>query len=240
MVAKNASFYLGILQAGSSIPHREMQKSCQNGCPVYLDRSMNFLAHAYLAGPDAAIQLGGLIGDFVKGPLPAGLPEDVAAGVKLHRHIDSFADAHPAFMRSRSRVSAARRRVSGIMIDLFYDHFLALRWTEFAPDSLQARTTALYALMYEYLELLPPRLQEILPRMSSADWFGSYASSAAIVATVDRMARYRLSRPALLEGGGEELLTHYTDFEADFRAFLPDVLAFSREWLAQYKPGTDF
>ncbi|MCL2657912.1 MAG: ACP phosphodiesterase [Betaproteobacteria bacterium] len=196
---------------------------------------MNFLAHAYLAGPDTAIQLGGLIGDFVKGPLPAGLPKNVAAGVKLHRRIDSFADAHPAFLRSRSRISAARRRVAGIMVDLFYDHFLALRWTEFAPDSLQARTGALYALMHEHMELLPPRLQEILPRMSDADWFGSYASSAAIAATIDRMARHRLSRPALLEGGGEELLVSYAGFEADFRAFLPDALAFSGEWLAQHR-----
>jgi acyl carrier protein phosphodiesterase len=220
---------LGIQQARLSI-HAKM------AAPFILDRPMNFLAHAYLAGPDTAIQLGGLIGDFVKGPLPAGLPEDVAAGVRLHRHIDSFADAHPAFLRSRNRVSAARRRVAGIMVDLFYDHFLALRWAEFAPDSLQARTSALYALMYAQAELLPPRLQEILPRMSGGDWFGSYVSPAAIVETVNRMARHRLSRPALLEGGGEELLANYAGFEADFRAFLPDALAFSGEWLIQHRP----
>ena len=43
----------------------------------------------------------------------------------LHRRIDNFADTHPAFRRSRGRVSAARRRVGGVMVDMFYDHFLA-------------------------------------------------------------------------------------------------------------------
>ena len=53
---------------------------------------MNFLAHAFLAGAKETDQVGGLIGDFVKGPLPAGLPPDLASGVALHRAIDSFAD----------------------------------------------------------------------------------------------------------------------------------------------------
>ena len=53
---------------------------------------MNFLAHTLLAGDAASDRIGGLLGDFVKGLLPAGLPPDLAAGVALHRAIDSFAD----------------------------------------------------------------------------------------------------------------------------------------------------
>ena len=77
---------------------------------------MNFLAHAWLAGDAPADRLGGLMGDFVKGPLPAGLPPDVAEGVRLHRQIDVFAETHPAFRRSRARVSPERRRVAGLAV----------------------------------------------------------------------------------------------------------------------------
>ena len=100
---------------------------------------MNYLAHALLAGDHPADRIGGVIGDFVKGPLdplPAGLGPGLAAGVMLHRRIDSFADTHPAFLRSRGRVSAARRRVAGVMVDMFYDHFLARHWAHFSDQAL--------------------------------------------------------------------------------------------------------
>lgn len=92
---------------------------------------MNYLAHAVLAGPDPLLRLGGLMGDFVKGPLrpaPAHLPERLTQGLRLHRAIDAYAETHPAFRASRARVSPERRRVAGIMVDLFYDHFLARGW----------------------------------------------------------------------------------------------------------------
>ena len=82
---------------------------------------MNFLAHTVLAGADEADRIGGLLGDFIKGPLPAGLPPALASGVALHRAIDGFVDRHPAFLASRARVSPLRRRVAGVLVDLFYD-----------------------------------------------------------------------------------------------------------------------
>ena len=69
---------------------------------------MNFLAHAVLAGAADADRYGGLLGDFVKGLLPAGLPPELAAGVALHRAIDSYADRHPAFIASRQPPAGQR------------------------------------------------------------------------------------------------------------------------------------
>jgi len=86
---------------------------------------MNFLAHAVLAGDDPALIVGGVVGDWIKGLLPGALPADLAHGVALHRAIDSHAETHPAFQRSRNRVSPARRRYAGILVDIYYDHLLA-------------------------------------------------------------------------------------------------------------------
>ncbi|BAL22966.1 ACP phosphodiesterase [Azoarcus sp. KH32C] len=187
---------------------------------------MNFLAHALLAGDAQADQLGGLIGDFVKGPLPAGLPDDVAAGVRLHREIDAFAETEPAFRRSRARVSAERRRVAGVMVDMFYDHFLARHWSDFHPEPLEVFTARMYRLMSEHGELLPPRLAAILPRMRESDWLGSYESPEIIAMALDRMA-HRLSRANPLTGSGAELLADYAGFEADFREFMATARAFA-------------
>lgn len=192
---------------------------------------MNYLAHALLAGDDPADRLGGVIGDFVKGPLPAGLPAAIADGVALHRAIDSYADAHPAFQRSRARVSAERRRVAGIMIDMFYDHFLAVHWARFHAQPLPQFTASVYELMGDHHPLLPPRLAALYPYMRDDDWLASYCSATVIGRALDRMSA-RLTRTNLLTGSGVELLDDYEGYEADFLAFLPDALVFAEEWRA--------
>lgn len=158
---------------------------------------MNFLAHAWLAGDAPADRLGGLIGDFVKGTLPAGLPAELAEGVRLHRRLDSFADTHPAFLRSRERISPARRRVAGVMVDMFYDHFLAARWGDFDTRPLLDFTRGAYRLMADHESILPPRLRALLPRMQADDWLASYRSVDALAYALDRMA-LRLTRSVSL------------------------------------------
>ena len=188
---------------------------------------MNYLAHVFLAGPEPADRLGGLMGDFIKGLLPGSLPPDLAAGVSLHRRLDSYADGHQAFRRSRERVSPLRRRYAGIMVDLFYDHFLALRWAEFGAGELADFTAETYALLAARQAELPERLAALLPAMSRGDWLASYRETASVALALDRMSERRLSRPNPLAGAGEELLADYSGFESDFREFLPDAAAFT-------------
>ncbi|WP_332670299.1 acyl carrier protein phosphodiesterase [Aromatoleum sp.] len=193
---------------------------------------MNFLAHAFLAGDSPADQLGGLIGDFVKGPLPAGLPAEVAAGVKLHRLIDVFAETEAAFARSRARVSPPRRRVAGVIVDMVYDHFLALHWSRFRAEPLDAFTSRMYRLMDVNAALLPPRLLEILPRMRDADWLASYRSAESTALALDRIG-LRLRRENLLRGSGAELVGDYAGFETDFFAFIGPAQRFAENWLRE-------
>lgn len=190
--------------------------------------TMNFLAHILLAGPAPADRLGAILGDFVKGPLPCGLPADVAEGVRLHRAIDSYADTHPAFRRSRGRMSPERRRYSGIMVDLFYDHFLAVHWGRYHPQPLEEFTADFYALLAAQPELLPPRLADILPSMRANDWLSSYREIESVGVALDRMAERRLRQPNRLGGAVEELERHYTVLEEDFLAFFTDARLFAR------------
>lgn len=191
---------------------------------------MNFLAHALLAGNADADRIGGLMGDFVKGFLPAGLPPALASGVALHRAIDSFADRHPAFIKSRSRVSAERRRVSGVLVDLFYDHLLARDWADHGPGTLENYTLRLYASLDDFSGDLPERAREVADLMRTHDWLSAYRNVAAVGQAIDRMSIYRLRRANPLAGGIEEFLADADGFEADFRCFLPDAMAFAADW----------
>lgn len=192
---------------------------------------MNFLAHAWLAtqaAEDAAVRddlvVGGMIGDSVKGLLPAGLPDRLAAGVGLHRAIDVFAESDESFRRSRLRLPAARRRVAGIVVDMAYDHFLARHWSSFEAQPLEEFAQTVYALLGVRAAELPLTFRAILPRMRARDWLSSYADVAVLAEALDRMA-LRLSRPELLQGSGVEVLQNYAGLEEDFLAFLPRARA---------------
>jgi acyl carrier protein phosphodiesterase len=191
---------------------------------------MNFLAHALLAGNADADRIGGVLGDFVKGLLPAGLPPDLAAGVALHRALDSYADRHPAFAASRARISPRRRRVSGVLVDLFYDHLLARDWASHASGTLDDYTATLYALLEQGSDVLPVRAREMAMRMRTHDWLCSYRKVTAVGQAIDQMAVHRLRRANPLAGGIEEFLADPSGFAADFSLFLPDALAFAAEW----------
>jgi acyl carrier protein phosphodiesterase len=188
---------------------------------------MNYLAHLRLAPPGDDGLLGSLMGDFVKGPLPGGYPPGIAHAMVLHRRIDAFTDAHPRVRLSRGRISPSRRRFAGIMVDLFYDHFLARHWHHYSDERLDAFTRRVYALLAEREPALPLRLRAVAARMRQTDWLGSYREIGNIHVALDRMS-LRLRRENRLAGSAEELEAKYGEFEADFRAFFPELVHFAR------------
>ncbi len=191
---------------------------------------MNYLAHVYLAGPQVSDRVGGLLGDFVKGPLPCGLPPDLASGVALHRFIDRYTDQHPVFLRSRQRISPSRRRFSGVMIDLIYDHFLARYWGSFSDEPLQLFTQGFYHSLDEYRDWLPVSLLAILERMRQRNWLAAYADLAVIGRALDQIGTHRIQRTNTLVGSLCELEAHYAELEQDFWDFIPDVMQQCSGW----------
>ena len=167
------------------------------------------------------------MGDFVKGPLDGRYGVQVTRAIALHRKIDPFTDAHPLALRSKARVSSERRRYAGIMIDMFYDHFLAKHWRDFHHEPLDMFIPRFYELFLRNHPLLPARLQRVAPIMAQEDWLGSYAEPGAVRIALDRMGR-RLKRENRLLGSADDLVENYELLEPDFRAFLSDALRFAR------------
>lgn len=184
---------------------------------------MNYLAHLHLGGERPEQLLGSLYGDFVKGPLAGRWPAPVEAAIRLHRRIDVFTDAHPQVAAARARFPAARRRYAGILIDLFFDHCLALHWQRFAAQPLDAFTGRVYQVLAAEPGL-PPRLALIAPRMAEQDWLGSYREFSVLEQVLRGMQR-RLSRPEGLDGALAELERLYQPLSEDFHAFYPQLQA---------------
>ena len=180
---------------------------------------MNFLCHLYLSGTDEQLMVGNFMGDFVKGRLEGRFPPGITRGVALHRRIDSWAERSELFRRSRYRLDPSYGLYRGVLVDLFYDHFLAVSWPDWSPEPLADFLARARAAVDGNHYQLPPRLQSLVPYIF-AELLPSYGEVAGIGRALERMSR-RVGRANPLAGGAGELQRHYGELQADFAAFLP-------------------
>ena len=190
---------------------------------------MNYLAHTFLSHESDAAIVGALLGDFVKGPLGEGYPPAIRDAIRLHRAIDRYTDQHEIVTTSRVRVSRARRRFAGILVDVFYDHFLAVNWNRFCATPLEVFTARVYTALQPQIATYPQRLQTVLPHMTREDWLASYAQIDSVDAALNGIARRfnRFARARVLEDAVQELTDNYAALESDFLAFFPELVKFA-------------
>ncbi|MEC7583514.1 MAG: ACP phosphodiesterase [Planctomycetota bacterium] len=191
---------------------------------------MNYLAHLRLSPAHAMLRLGNLCGDFRRGmPLDA-LPAVLQRGAAQHLALDEFTDRHVIHRRSRARLAERFARWSGVLVDVFYDHFLASDWPRWGDGRpLPTFTGECYQLLEEHRALLPPQLQDAAPRMAAQDWLGAYASLEGIDRVLGRMSQ-RIRRANPVDQGGQQLRQHYDDLRTDFAEFFADALEFAASW----------
>lgn len=189
---------------------------------------MNWLAHLRLAPEEPLVRIGNLAGDFVQGVDLTTLHPEVRRGIVQHRAIDRFVDAHEATLRARSRMAAPFRRFAPVLIDVFFDHYLARDWERLGGgDPLPDFAATVHGELREHTQHLPPRLRDVVPWMESQRWLTSYAETTGIDAILVRMSR-RLSRPSPLAEGGTQLRERYDDLAADFATLWPELVTFAR------------
>lgn len=189
---------------------------------------MNFLVHLFLSGNDEELLVGNFLGDFVKGRLEGRYPPRIELGIGLHRSIDSFSGRNTYFLRSKRRIDPSFGHYRGVMVDLFYDHFLASRWDEYAGISFPQFLSNTRRVVEEYRNCLPEQLRTLLPYIFS-ELLPSYTEIDGIGRALARMAARSTRRNSMGEGG-KELKRQYCFLQEDFRSFLPELRLFVSEW----------
>jgi acyl carrier protein phosphodiesterase len=189
---------------------------------------LNWLAHAFLSKPEIEFRLGNLLADLVKGRDRAAMSAGFVDGVRHHQRIDAFTDGHPTVHRSRARIGGDYRHTTGILVDVFYDHFLALDWDRYSPEPLDAFTARLYADIRAGTTHFPEEAQAALERMIREDRLGSYRRLDGIEASLRRVSlrlAARIGQDLGLERGISELVAHFDEMRADFAEFFPQLQA---------------
>ena len=186
---------------------------------------MNYLAHVYLSDPEKELSIGNFIADHVKGKAYLDYPLRIQKGILLHRKIDDFTDKHPLFRKNVSLLFPKFRHYSRVIVDMFFDHFLAVQWEFYHSDSLQVFSKRFYAMLEQYLDILPCKTKKMLPFITKYNWFMAYRSVEGLEKTLYQMS-LRTRFPSNMNLSILNLKYNYSDIALDFSCFFKELQDF--------------
>jgi acyl carrier protein phosphodiesterase len=198
---------------------------------------VNWLAHTFLSTTNVEFRLGNLLADLVRGEDRLRMSAEFQRGAACHKAIDAFTDSHEIVRRSRARVNDEYRRFSGVLMDVFYDYFLAKHWDAYSQQSLTRFTTEFYAAASASTVVLPEQARRTLDRIIQYDSLGSYRDVRGVDRALSRISTYltqRWRKPFALERSISQLMEHEADLSSEFQAFFPQLQKHVSQWIAEH------
>ena len=160
--------------------------------------------------------------DSIRGNSYENYPEEIKKGILLHRSIDSFTDMHPVYRQSKHRLHEKYGHYSGVIMDIFYDHFLAKNWANYSNKKLEEYADEFYQLLQDNYDLLTDKIQGMMPYMIARNWLVSYASISGLEMILFQMDHRTKNRVAMHESI-VELQKFYLEFETEFTQFFMEL-----------------
>ena len=191
---------------------------------------MNYLAHAYLSFNRPGILVGNMISDFIKGSKKYDYPEMIQQGIALHREIDSFTDAHSATKEAKDIFRPAYRLYSGAIMDVVYDHFLALDENEFPGESLGTFTINTYNLLDQYTTYFPEKFAAMYPYMKTHNWLYNYKYKQGIQKSLGGLVR-RSKYLTESDTAYQLFNDHYEKIKPLYQRFFPELRSMAINFL---------
>ncbi len=191
---------------------------------------MNYLAHLYLSGPEPGVRVGNFIGDYVKGSNYNRYSHNIRKGIILHRQIDTFTDKHPIFRESSHRFKPMYQRYAGVVTDIIYDHFLAVTWDKFSPQSLKSYVSESHRILMAHYFSLPGTVKSFLPFLIKSRRMEQYKTLEGIEKTLRIMSGHS-SLPDHTNWAMEQLNINYTQLSIEFLQFFEEINEMSKTYL---------
>lgn len=176
--------------------------------------------------------IGNFIADAVKGNQLLQFSEEIKKGILLHRKIDYFTDHHPVVRKSKLRLRKKYGKYAPVIVDIFYDHFLARKWENYSEIPLPEFSLRVYRIIQDHLISLPDKIQYLFPYMVQGNWLVNYSSLEGIDRTLMGMSK-RTKFKSGMEHAGYDLSHYYQYFQNEFMEFFPEVKALSEDFLAK-------
>ncbi|MEE2901931.1 MAG: ACP phosphodiesterase [Myxococcota bacterium] len=196
------------------------------------ERDVNYLAHLHLAYVTSTSLEGALMGDFVKGKNLDAYSDEQRIAIRLHRKIDRFTEDSSVIQAAKRSFRSENRRFSGIALDVFWDHCLALDLVE------QGKIRHFLSFVYETLETKEPTFvtsfEELRAAILEYRWFESFTEFAAVERTLARITQRKPRMSHLLQCVGD-LEENYEALKGRFVSFYPELSGASKQWVDELR-----
>jgi len=191
---------------------------------------MNFLAHIYLSGESDELKIGNFIGDFVKASDMENYSKTINQGIEMHWAIDEFTDQHLIVQKSKDRLRPKYGHYAGVIVDIYYDHYLARNWKNYHSQDLRIYVNNQYRMLESHISILPKKVVHMLPFMIQHDWLYNYQYFDGIERVMHGMAN-RSSFNSKMDESVLELKKYHREFGKEFEEFFVELQAFCEAFL---------
>ena len=195
---------------------------------------MNFLAHLFLSGDNEDVMTGNFMADHIKGREAFLYKPDITKGIYLHRFIDHYTDHHEVVKESKKRLYANFHKYAPVISDIFYDHFLAAGFHEYSEIKLADYSQYCYSILSKNINIMPQRMQNLLPYMIRHDWLTNYARTEGAGRALSGLAT-RAKFVSNMQNALYELEENYDLYKKEFDEFFPDLQKNAAAFLEEYK-----
>lgn len=176
--------------------------------------------------------IGNYIADHIRGNKFSHFDSKIQRGILLHREIDTFTDTHQIVRKSKRRLHERYGHYDGVIIDIFYDHFLAKNWDKYSAIPLEIYSKSIYQLLKKNENILPEKSIKFLKYMIEYDILYNYQSLEGIQKVLNGM-NYRTKGKSQMNLAIEDLKNLHKELEEDFTEFFEDLRNFSKEKINQ-------
>lgn len=194
---------------------------------------MNHLAHLLLSGTDPTLRAGGFLGDFVRGRLEGRFPPRLEAGIRLHRFVDAYTDAHPIVREAVGLFPPEQRRWAPVALDVWFDHLLARDFEALTGEPLAPFASTAGADLQAHTGFMDDAARRFLARLVDSALLERYAERETVSGVLLRLAgrSRRTGDLVALDGSLDALADPIAE---RFPALLTDLRATTSAWRAEH------
>jgi acyl carrier protein phosphodiesterase len=185
---------------------------------------LNHLAHFFLSGKNKYVLLGNFSADFINNKDLKTIDKSLLMGIHLHKRIDSFTDSHPIVKHSTKLLHPYHHKYAPVLVDIFYDYFLAKNWVKYSNEPVQDFVGYVYDTVMSHVLLLPDKLSTKLPNMVEHNWLMGYTNYDGLEIVFEKISQIT-HFPGNFENATEHLILHESEMGHHFDEFFPALLA---------------